>query len=291
MNNKLIVGLSSLLKIDKDVIVEALTKEDGDDVIIKDFREKHNVFTLEDVSKIKANAINEAKPIILKELAEADTLPKEIYERAKGLALDKMEKEIAKQYGVSEWTSLNDLVGKINTQGKGGDDNLKAQIELLKTSLKEAEVAKQTALKEVEDKYVADFVNRDFEAATAAIVLDGDEATVSNQKKLFNSAFQNQFTKSYKDGKTVVLDTSGKVVVDKIGDPMPVGEVYKSFILSHGAKLKEVDAGGRGDGSSRTDTNTLKGKTFAEVAALKGVKQNTDEADKLYVEWKSENPN
>jgi hypothetical protein len=122
------------------------------------------------------------------------------------------------------------------------------------------------------------------------VKLDGEEEAVKNQTKLLSDAFKSNFALSYRDGKTIVLDTEKKILVDKLGDPMPVADVYKSFAVKHGAKLKEEAQGGRGDGSSKGQNNqSLKGKTFTEVLAAKGVKPNTDEADKIFVEWQAAN--
>jgi hypothetical protein len=288
-NSKLIVGLASLLKVDKDVIISNLENEAGDDGVIKDFLQKNNVFTLDDVAKIKTNSKAEA----LAELEKATEFPSAIYNRVKGLALEKVEKEAAKKFGVEKWDNFDDLVSKIATKGKGVDGDKEAQIELLKKSLQEKDAEIQSKVTEVESKYTNDFVNRDFKLASDNLRLAGDDdKTIENQKTLINGAFKNQFKLSYKEGKTIVLDAENKPIVDKLGDVMPVFDVYKNFAVTHGAKLKEIDAGGRGDGSSSTESKTnFKGKTFAEVSAAKGVKPNTDEADKLYAEWQAANKN
>jgi hypothetical protein len=284
-NEKLLVGLSSLLKMDKDVIIAELEKEDGDNGIIKGFLEKHNVFTLEDLGKLKTNAKAEG----LAELEKAAEFPPAIYNRVKGLALEKAEKEIAKKHGVEKWDSLEDLTSKIAAKGKGVDSEKDVQIEKLKTALKEAEELAESKVKEVEEKYTNDFATRDFTSAINSLVLDGEESAIENQKKLFASAFKSQYKLTYKEGKTIVLDAEGKVVTDKVGDPLNVSDVYKSFAISHGAKIKEVDAGGRGDASSQQQSTNLKGKTFEQVAAAKGVRPMTAEADTLYAEWKTAN--
>jgi hypothetical protein len=284
-NEKLIVGLSNLLKLDKNVIITELEKEGGDDGVLKDFTNKHAVFTLDDVSKLKTNAKAEG----LAELEKATEFPPAIYNRVKGLALEKAEKEIAKKHGVEKWESLEDLTSKIAAKGKGVDSEKDVQIEKLKQALKESEDLAATKVKEVEEKYTNDFATRDFTSAINALVLDGEESAIENQKKLFASAFKSQYKLSYKDGKTIVLDAENKVVTDKVGDPMAVSDIYKSFAIAHGAKIKEVDAGGRGDASSQQQSNNLKGKTFEQVAAAKGVRPMTAEADTLYAEWKAAN--
>jgi len=286
-NEKLLVGLASLLKMDKDVIIAELEKEGGDDGVIKDFTNKHAVFTLDDVSKLKTNAKAEG----LAELEKAAEFPTAIYNRVKGLALEKAEKEIAKKHGVEKWDSLEDLTSKIAAKGKGVDGEKDVQIEKLKQALKESEDLAATKVKEVEEKYTNDFATRDFNAAINSLPLDGEESAIENQKKLFSSAFKSQYKLTYKEGKTIVLDAENRVVTDKVGDPLNVSDVYKSFAVSHGAKIKEVDAGGRGDASSQQQSTILKGKTFEEVAASKGVKPMTNEGDALYTEWAAANKN
>ncbi len=290
LNDKLIVGIASLLKVEKDVIIEALQKEGGDDGLIKEFLQKNNVFSLEDVNKMKDNVKIAAKAEALTELEKATSFPPAIYNRVKGLALEVAEKEAAKKHGIESWSGIDDLISKIASKGKGSDSEKDVQIDLLKKAVADKEAELQTKVKEVETKYTSDFLNRDFLSATSMLKLDGgDETTIENQKKLINGAFNNQFKLSYKDGKTIVLDAEGKPVVDKLGDAMPVFDVYKNFAVTHGAKLKEVDTGGRGDGSSTQTNSNLKGKTFNEALTAKGFKPNTDEADKLFVEYQAAN--
>jgi hypothetical protein len=232
-----------------------------------------------------------AAPKMLAALEKAAEFPAAIYNRVKGLALEKAEKEISKKHGVEKWDSLEDLTSKIAAKGKGVDGEKDVQIEKLKQALKESEDLAATKVKEVEEKYTNDFATRDFNAAINSLPLDGEESAIENQKKLFSSAFKSQYKLTYKEGKTIVLDAENRVVTDKVGDPLNVSDVYKSFAVSHGAKIKEVDAGGRGDASSQQQSTILKGKTFEEVAAAKGVKPMTNEGDALYTEWAAANKN
>ncbi len=285
-NDKLIVGLSSLLKVDKNVLVAALENEAGDEGLTKEFNEKNAVFTLADVAKLKTNSKAEA----ITELEKATEFPPAIYNRVKGLALEKAEKDTAKKYGIEKWDNFEDLMSKITSKGKGGDDEKDKQISLLKQTVIDKETEISAKVKEVETKYTTDFIKRDFTLAMAGIKLEGEEEAAKNQSKLFAGAFMGQFGFDYKDGKTIVLDAEKKILVDKLGDPMAVSDVYKNFVITHGGKLKEEAAGGRGDGSSQQTTNlNLKGKTLNEVLAAKGVKPNTDEADKVFVEWNAAN--
>jgi len=285
-NKKLIVGLSSLLKVDENVIISELEKEDGDSGLISKFLESNNVFTLDQVASLKKNSKAEG----VSELEKATEFPAAIYNRVKGLALEKAEKDAAKKHGIEKWTSFDDLVSQISAGGKGTDGEKDAQIKLLKDSLMAKEEEIVTKIKETEGKYTTEFATRDFNEAVSRLILEGDEEAVKNQKKLFTDAFKNNFRLDYRDSKTVVLNTEGKLVVNNVGDPSPVFDVYKGFALTHGAKIKEIDLGGRGDGSSGGEAKKLlKGKTFSEALVAKGVKPNTDEADKLFSEWSAEN--
>lgn len=289
-NSKLVVGLSSLLKVDVGVIETALLDEAGDDSLLKDFLSKNNVFSSEDISRMKANVKIEA----ISELEKASEFPSAIYNRVKGFALDKTEKEIGKKYGIERWDNMEDLISKISTKGKGVDGDKEKQIELLKKSLKDAELFTEAKVKEIESKYTNDFLTRDFKTATEMLKLDGgDDATIDNQKKLINGAFLNTHKLAYHNEKTVVLDSEGKTVVNKTGDAMDVFDVYKNFAVNHGAKIKEIDAGGRGDGSSKADTtNNLKGKTLNDVFSSKGITNpNSKEGTEIFNEWSLANKN
>lgn len=280
MNKKLLVGLSSLLKIDETVITEAISNESGDDSIIKTFNEKNNVFTLEDVATLKRNS----QAAALSELETAAELPQKIYNRAKGFAFEKFEKETAKKYGVDNYEGLNGLISKIAAKGKGVDGESEKTIEALRKSLTDSETSKTTALKEQAATFTNDFIDRDFVAVSGALKLTGENAeTIKNQRALIEGAFKNSHQLSYIDGKTIVSDSEGKQIKDKLEQPMSLTDVFKSYAVSNGAKIQEVNKGGNGDGSTFDSKDKgLKGKTFNEVLEAAGVKPNTNEADDLF---------
>lgn len=290
-NKALSVAFSKLLNVEESVIIEASEKEDGDGGLVSKFLETNNVFTLDDVIKLKKNSLAEGVIKGVEELAKGDQFPSEIHNKIKGNVLDKKEKEVAKNHGITKWDNFDDLISKISAQGKGSDGEKDTQIEKLKTSLQDQEAEHKTALEKIESKYTGDFTKRDFDNAVLNLKLEGDEEMVKNQTKLYVDAFHGNFKLSYKDGVTRVLDSEGKVLTDKVGEASTVSDVFKDFALQHGAKIKVLDEGGRGDGSSGGESNSsLKGKSLGEAYAIASVIANTAKADEVHAKWLTANP-
>lgn len=288
-NKKLIVGIANLLKISENVVIEALGNEDGDNGLVTTFLDGNNVFTANELATLKTNS--KADGVLA--LESADKFPSAIYNRVKGLAFEKVEKEIAEKYNVEKWDGLNGLVESVvksSAQGKGGDEEKDRQIETLKKSLVDAEESKTKAIADIIKESNDDLIGRDFKAASALDFEGGDEATIKNQRVLLDGAFRQTHSFEYKGGKTIVLDSNGETLIDKVGESRSLSDVYSEFAVNHGAKLKVIDTGGRGEGSSGTTGSSIfKGKSFDEVLEAKGVKPMTDEADNIFTEWQAAN--
>jgi hypothetical protein len=287
-NKQLLVALSKLLKIDENVIIEAADKEDGDDSLIKGYTQKFQAYSADELAKLIENS---NRQYLEKADFDINEVPKSLYAKIKGAVLEKTEKDIAKKNGIEKYDNLEDLITKLTDKsGKGdqADDALKNQIKVLKDAVKE----KEEAFNQLQNKIVNDEITREFSVAVSSLPLDYEEEILPKQKRLLESAFSSEYKITKKEDKILVLDKEGRPVLDKLADPAKVSDVIKTFAESYGFKFKAEDAGGRGAGSSTTNgTNTYKGKSFAEVAAEKGVKPNSEDSDKLFVEWKAANQN
>ncbi len=296
MNKKLLVALAALLRIKLDVIETDLSKEDGDDSLVTEFSGKHEVFTTEDLQTKLDNA---NKQYLTDAKFDINEVPKELYDKITGAVLEKREKQIAEEHGITDYKGLQDLVSKAvaAAKSKGADGNesdkvkeLEVKVITLQGNLKTSEAEKDTAVKKVRDEHETELVTRDLTSALTLLPLDYEEENIGKQRELLTNAFGNTHKVVRKNGNTVVLDGKEQPILNKLGEPMPITDVLTNFATDYGFKFKKEDEGGRGSGSSEPKNNTvLKGQTFTEVLAARDVRQNTEEADKLYVEWGAAN--
>ncbi len=286
MNKVLLVALSKLLNLDQTVIETELGKEDGSDLIMKGFYDKYKVFSLEDLGTLIKNS---NKKFLEDADFEIESVPKPLYSKIQAAVLTSKERGLAKEYGITEFKDLSDLLFKIaeSTKGKGVDETLKTQIETLKGTIKSLEAEKNEAVTKVQNDYESELTGRDFTAALSEVALDYEADVIDKQKKLLTSAFGSEFKVERKNKITLVLDKDGKPVLDKLGDPEKISNVIKTFASDYGFKLKTAEPGGRGTASSQSQPNLLKGKLFEDVLKEKGIQPLTAEADKAYTEWQA----
>lgn len=289
LNKKLQVAIARLLKVDEKVIETASDNEAGDDSIIRDFDSKNKAFSTEELGTLLKNS-NEQ--FLEKADFEITKVPQNLYAKIAGAVLEKKEKTLAKDHGVSEYKDLNDLLTKIveSKAGKGLDEATKQQIETLKQSVATLEREKVEAVTQAEGKFNSQLSGIDFNTALKSLGMDYEESAKEKQEKLLASTFLQEHKLDRKNNKTIVLDKEGKPLLNKLGEPMSVSDVLKPFAQSYDFKIKEVDAGGRGTGNSQQSQTALKGKTLAEAHSIKGTKENTSEGDATFKAWTAENP-
>lgn len=287
-NKALIVALSKLFKVEESVIEADLINENGTDSLVKDYTTKYNSYTADELARLLENS---NKAYLEKADFDINNVPKPLYSKIAAAVIESKEKTIAKKYEITEYNGLEDLFEKAQSKinnGKGNQDEKDRQIETLKATVLKLEQEKDEAVKTERTKYESEFISRDFTTALKTLPLDYEGDVLEKQSKLLQSAFSNEFKLGRKGEKTVVLDASGNLVADKVGEPMPVSEVVKSFATGYGFKMKEPDQGGRGAGSSTTGS-PLKGRNFDDVLAERGIKPMTDEADKVFLEHQAAN--
>lgn len=290
MNKNFISALALLLKMKIEDVQTAIEKVDGDDSVIKEFTTKHEILTADDLAKkIK----NSNKAYLDNADFDINEVPAPLYGKIKKAALEKLEKDIAAKHGVIEYKGLEELVDKITAKYKEGKitEEVQRQLDTLKQSVLDGE-KKYTDLveKNESDKVTGEFNNSlldtplDYENEK----VEGKRSVLETQQNLLKAAF-NQEYKVVKKGETIVVTgADGKTIVDKLGEPMKVSDVLKSFATENGFKLKTADPGGRG-ASSSSDTGGVKGIPFGDYLAKKGIKQNTPESDDAYIEWEKSN--
>lgn len=289
-NKNLLVALSKLLKVEESVITASAEKEDGDDSLVKSYTDKHQAYTLEELSTLLKNS---NKQYLEKADFDINEVPKGLYSKIAAASIESKEKSLAKEHGVEEYKDFKDLFNKVveSKTGKGVDELTKQQIQTLKATIQTLEQEKESAVNKVKSEYDNDFMSRDYKSALLELPkLKGEKEVVENKIKLLSSAFNSEFKLGRQKNTTVVLDSYGKIVVDKLGEPEKISNVLKSFADGYGFEFEKLDTGGRGASSSENKPS-LKGLTFEQTLASKGIQPHTSEADEVFKEWKAANQN
>ncbi len=287
--------------VDEKTFLESIEKEDGDDTVVKQFIEKHQIFTTAELDTLKKNTREEGVKAHF-EKADFDIdkdIPSTAAAKLIGRKLEGKQKALAEKYGVEGAKDIDDLIEKLVLKSKDGkgnpDQELLNQIETLKKNLLE----EQEKVKSVENKYVSDEINRTFSTELTSLPLKIDDDKIEAQRKILTYGFNSEFKLEKKGETIVVMKKNGETferVNDKMGEPLPVKTVLTDFAKGLGLPFKEEDNGGRGDGSSKGSGGKNKGKTFDEYreahnAALpegQKVAPNTIADAKLLNTWKAE---
>lgn len=289
MDEKNVKALSSLLGADEATVKTAVEEDGGLVTLAKDFKEKNQVFNLEQFAKLKENFRKE----VLNTLSE-DDIPKEFKAKAVGWKLEALEKEIKEEYGFDgDHKNLKDLVNNIVEQAKTtkDDDTVLKENQQLKDQIKLIAQEKADAVKAAKDNFDKQLITHDFNDAIDRIGLDYEEGeALKKQKELLKMSFNGTFKLSRKDDNTIVIGEDGKAVSDMTLDPLKLDTVLSDFAKTYGFQLKEPDSGGQGGGSSKQKNTEIVGKTYEEYRESKGVKKHTAEDDALYAEYKKANP-
>lgn len=299
MNEKVLSLLATTLRTKPDVIKEALEDEGKFDSVIAEFTGKYQVFTPEELGRKIENAKQEAVDNLGKDGGE---LPKHIYNLAKANAFDKVEKDIARDYGIAEYDGLKDLVARAvtkekNESGKGTDEIVRAKdekIEDLKSRLSKALEDKEKEITDLRSKFDGELVNMEINSYVDELPIDAEGDTLTNQREVLKTMFKSRHKIDRKEGKTIVSDANGTVLKDRIGDPMGIAEVLKDFAPKW-VTLKSDPEGGRGGSSTdfsksqglKSITNMDELSTYAES---KGIKEGTGDYFDLIMKVKEENP-
>jgi hypothetical protein len=165
--------------------------------------------------------------------------------------------------------------------------------ELKKLVLAESEL-KEKAVTEERAKVGRRMIDFDIINAIKSVDIDAEGEKLENQRGMLDAVFKRDFSCEYRDDKTVVLDKDGKMIVNKVGDPLSVSDVLND-IAPKWVDIKEVSKGGRGgsptkgkpDGTLKTVMNI---NELAEYAEGKGILPGTAKFFDLMVEVEKENP-
>ena len=282
MEQKNVAVLATLLNKPVEEVSKAIESEDGLVPLINDFNTNYQVFTAKDLAKMQDNL----KKITIENLKEED-IPESFKNKAVGWKLGDIEEQLTGAYNFDgEYKGVIDLVEKIVNKSKSSKNN-DEEVALLKKRIVETENEWKDKLNEKQKEFDSTILNSDFKKAMRTLDLNYEEELLKKQQGLLKAAFDGVYKIKRENGKTVVYKGE-EVLQDNKLDPKPLNEVLLEFAKDYGFQFKEKERGGHGGGSSKSKIG-LTGVPFAEYLESKGVKANTDEADKLFNEWKTAN--
>jgi hypothetical protein len=289
INEKNVGIISSLLGTEEEKVKSALESENGLEKVVKDFKEKNQVFNLDEFAKLKKNIRQET----INTLTE-DDIPKEFKNKAVGWKMESIEKEIKDKYGFEgDFSNVQDLVSKIVEQAKSnkGDESVLEENRKLKERIVQLDEESKDAIKKAKENFDGELIKHDFDRALNKLEFDYEEGDqLENQRKLFKMSFMSNYKLKREDGKTVVYDENGEKLTDKKMDSLMLDGVAKDFAKAYGFQLKDPDTAGQGGGSSKSKDTGIVGVTFNDYIKEKGIQPNTNEADNAYKEWREANP-
>jgi len=256
--------LGTLLNLETDAVNSAI--EDG---TIGEKITGLRMVSKSDVDTLKTNLTREVKTSYLSELEEAakkGDLPQEIYKPVNGAVLEKLEKKLSKEYNVSDFDGIDDLVAKA-IKNTAQPDDTRAQ-ELLD---------KITALQEVNTKLVSDkdeevkkaneeknswILNRektDFINQVPFDFSDVEDTELENvtakRRDILSNVFDAQYNLGFKEDKIAVFKDGEALLKEATLEPVSISDVLKKTASELGLKLKSPETGGQGGKSSGKKTS------------------------------------
>lgn len=195
-------------------------------------------------------------------------LPKDVYDYVKGSVLEKTEKELARQYGVSDYVNLNGLVEQIiQTKSKATpDDETKA----LKQRIQEIESEKNTAIESVRKTFENRFIDTELNRVISELPIDADGVKLDNQKEMIRTLVKSKIAFQLDEDKIMAIK-DGNPITDSKLDPIPLKDVIYGFAKDYVTLRPEQ--GGRGDSSSTNNASRV--VDFAEYCQKNNIPPNS----------------
>jgi hypothetical protein len=264
MKEQDVASLASLLKIEPEKVSAAI-ENGGISDFVNEFTSGHEVFTKSELDGLKNNLKSEFEGEVLN-----GKIPKAIYDRAKGFALEATEKKIAEQFGVGDYDGgMEGLVNKIvESKAKNPEDVTK-----LKSRIDELVSEHEREVSELRSSNDRRFVNLRINEIVNKIPIDAEGVKLDNQRKMLRALIAAEFDFGVNDD-SVVVNKAPVNFKQKNLDPIPVGDVIMEFAKDY-VNLRS-DGGGRGDTSS-TRSSSMKTVNIKEYMAEKGIQPNSVE--------------
>lgn len=263
MKQEDVTALAALLNTTAENVSQAI-EEGKVSELITGFATTNQVMPKDDFAILRDNLKKQA-------LSEIDKtkLPKDVYDYVKGSVLEKTEKELARQYGVAEYTNLNGLVEEIiKTKTKTTPDE---ETSKLKQRIVEIENEKKTEVESVRKTFENKFIDTELNRVIAELPIDAEGEKLVNQQRIVRAMIKETFNFQL-EGDGIMAIKDGKPVQDTKLDPVPIREVISQFAKDY-VNLRP-EQGGRGDSSSLEGTRVV---DFAEYCEKNNIRPNSVE--------------
>ena len=207
---------------------------------------------------------------------DKNNLPKDVYDYVKASVKEKTERQLAKQYGISDYQNLDHLVESIikTKTNTTPDEDVKA----LKQRITDMEADHQLKIESIGKQHETRFIDNELKRVIGKLPIDADGAKLENQQEIVMAMVKAKFNFSI-DGDNIVTFKDGKPVRDTKLDPVPMAKIIEEFAKDY-VNLR-LDQGGRGDSSSHNGSKTI---NFAEYCEKNGLRPNTIELVKAQKE-------
>lgn len=290
MNEKLIVGLSDLFKMDKNAVIETLNNKEGDDSILNAFKDSFVIKPKEEYNSFITNYRKDVESEFLgnlKEKAKKKELDQELYSFFKGNVAEELERKVSKVFDVSDYDNLDDLLNKIKSK-KLDETKLKTEFEELQKINQKLVEEKTVIKKEAETNFNKQLISIDRKLALDSLQLNYPKDIASKRKMLLESQVDSLYNFERDGNRTIVTDKNGNIQKNpNTLEPLTINDVLVHVANEFDFEIKSPESGGQGGSSSQQSINSS--MTFDEYREGKNVKAFTAEADKLYLEWKKIN--
>lgn len=253
MKQEDVAALAGLLNSSAEEVSQAI--ENGTvSEIINGFLPTVKIFPQRDFETLSENLKRQA-------IAELDKtkLPREVFEYVKGSVLEKAEKTLAKQYGITDYQGLDNLVENIiTTKTKTSPDE---ETKALKQRIVEVENEYKTKLEQERKGFESRFIDTELKRVVSELPIDAEGTKLENQQEIVMAMVKAKFDFSM-DNNRIQAVKEGKPITDRKLDPVPLKEVVYNFAKEY-VNLRP-EQGGRGDSSSTNGSRTINLAEYCE---------------------------
>jgi hypothetical protein len=258
-----------------------------------------------EVEKLKENLTKEARNAYHSELVEkakkGDVDP-ELYKPIKGATFEMLEKELSREYGVTEFEGVKDLVSKAISKNRTATNDKQIQelaerLDALKAVNENLVKEKEEAVKTARTEYEGRILKREKTDHIKSVPFDFsdvDEKELENlsaqRMQILGDVFDARYQLAFDDDKIIVKDRFGKVQQNQATlEPLPASDVMRKLAHELGMKLKSPESGGQG-GKSSSGKGQLQFKDYDDFEAYcraNKISSTSAEGVKL---WKERRP-
>jgi len=260
MNEINVKYFSTLLNIEAGDVEAAET-----DGTLGDKVQALNLMNNDQVETLKTNLTKQVKSEHMDEiieLARTNLLDKDLYGMVRGSVYEKLENQLADEYGVKEFKGVKDLVAKISHKATKTDDKtvqeLNDKLEALKNVNQRLDKEKNELEPTIRAEYEGRLLGRDMKDLLTQIPFDFSdveddnlEKVTSQRRQIVESVFNSKFDLKFDGDKIVVTDKQGDIMKNQTTlDPLSPLDVLNAIPVELGIKLTSPEAGGQGGKSS-----------------------------------------